>query len=456
VDTFLANPFEVALDMHYKEIPHADIFNLFVIDPKHKFDTDHVKDVLYYMRNLLNGDIDTVVDLPQKDKETLQRIIPSDESEKTFLLYTALYHDIGKAINKPRHGAVGSDLILRSRGPIRKQFYTLGFTRRQIYLMATIIRFHDYLAGVGTGETSYLAFAEVLYPVTNMSLIDKESCKVFFNYLLLTNLADVAGSLHRKVDMDTSMAILHDFEIITKIHESISKKISVECEEIAIKSATYDVDITCMVERNLGHIMPELQKIAEDNTIERVRRLLRTAFRGAFEDITNLQQYKNWVIANYKTGRNLPKSVDEWFVRDYKTNDVNPIVNSFRAINIKNDFYKQLAFICKLDYELGFVKSLLKSLVEEECNKDATLRKGPHNFRRDLAITLVIFLNTLVEIFGCFTQNNTRIGLGFEHMQYKESSYKNEMLRRLAGQEGIFKQTEAMTTFKHSVNVWII
>ncbi len=456
IDDLLTHGLVSTLSAHITDLPYVDIFNLVNTD---KVFVTHIDAVIANMNKLLEGSIDAVVDLPPEDRAKLAKIIASiPKDEKVFLLFTALYHDIGKAINKPRHGAVGADLILRSKGPIRRQFYAIGFTRRQIYLLSNLIRFHDYLAGVGTGEISYLAFAEVLYPVSNMCLVDEESRRVFFNYLLLTNLADVAGSLRKQVDIATSMAIMSDFEIITRAHENISRKVSAECGELEgnMSSTAYNVHMKCMVERNLGHIMPELRRIAEDNTIERVRRLLRTGFLRAIQSLSNLDEYKQWVLDDYAKGNNTPKKVDNWFMKDYLYNDVMPIVASLNAINVKNDFYEQLAFICKLDYELSFVKTLIRSMVEDEQLKPPNLRKGPHNFRRDLAMTLVVFLNTLVDLFGCFTKNNTRIGMGFERMEFQDTPYKKELLRRLSGDEGVFKQTEVMTAFKHSVNVWII
>jgi hypothetical protein len=247
--------------------------------------------------------------------------------------------------------------------------------------------------------------------------------------------------------METAMAIMHDFELINLAHNNISEKIYCESalKGLRIKGA--------MAARNLGHIIPELKRMAEDHTTERLRRLLRTGFLRAIQDVSDFEDYKSYVKDKYSNEENVPKAVGDWFMRDNVRNDVMPIVASLNAINVKRDFYEKMAFICKFDYELGFVSDLLRSMVVEEVKNR---KKSPHSFRRDLAMTVVFFLNTLFELFGCLTQNDTRIGMGFERMKDIRSPYKEEMLRRLAGEKGIFKQIEAMTAFKHSVNVWII
>ncbi len=429
------------------KLPHLALFKVLP-------DKKHVNAVGDYMNRLMSRKIDEVVDLPPESEEKLKEIATTaSEKDRDFLLYTALYHDIGKAVTLPRHGAVGADIILHTESEERKQFYTLGFSRRQIYLLSNLIRFHDYLASVGTGETSYLAFAEALYPVSNMALIDEESCKTFFNYLLLTNLADVAGSLHKKVDKEIAMAIMHDFELINLAHNNISEKIycmsTLKHYDSTLKSQRTK---SAMAARNLGHIIPELKSIAEDHTTERLRRLLRAGFLRAIQNMSDLKIYKSYAIKEYSKEGSVPKAVEDWFIRDNERNDVTPIVASLNAINVKRDFYEKMAFFCKLDYELSFVSDLLKSMIEEEVKNR---KKSPQNLRRDLAMTVVFFLNTLVELFGCLTLNDARIGMGFERMKDIHSSYKGEMLRRLAGEQGFFKQIEAMTAFKNSVNVWI-
>ena len=56
--------------------------------------------------------------------------------------------------------------------------------------MSDLIRFHDYLAMVQTGETTYLTFVEVLCPITNIGI--EQNVQKFLDYLLLINLADAS------------------------------------------------------------------------------------------------------------------------------------------------------------------------------------------------------------------------------------------------------------------------
>jgi hypothetical protein len=79
------------------------------------------------------------------------------KSKKDLLLYTALYHDIGKIVVKARHGPIGADIIKDSGETEREKFYDSGFkTHDEILLMSDLIRFHDYFGTLQTGVVPIL------------------------------------------------------------------------------------------------------------------------------------------------------------------------------------------------------------------------------------------------------------------------------------------------------------
>ena len=57
----------------------------------------------------------------KKLTEIVQKLDPKTQK---FLLCTALYHDIGKAVMRPRHGPEGADIIKGSNSENRKRFYS--------------------------------------------------------------------------------------------------------------------------------------------------------------------------------------------------------------------------------------------------------------------------------------------------------------------------------------------
>jgi hypothetical protein len=60
----------------------------------------------------------------------------------------------------------------------------------------------------------------------------------------------------------------------------------------------------------------------------------------------------------------------------------------------------------------------------------------------------------LVEEYGDFTLNNTKIGLGFERFNGVQN--KDKMLRRLTGVHGEFKEAEAFTKLRNIIVLWVI
>jgi hypothetical protein len=447
LEAFLSGGIDAVLTIHSAKVPHVGLFEK--IDDK-----IHISHVGTFMNKLVTGKLEEVVDLPQKEKQSLTNLACVSEEERQFLLYTAMFHDIGKAINRPRHGAVGADVILNSEFEDRKRFYDLGFSRREIYLLSNLIRFHDYFAALGTGETSYLSFAEVLCPVSNMALINEDSRKKFLEYLLLANIADVAGSINGRIDRENSMALIQDFNLMTRAHNNISRKVYAECGfECRNDLDIGDIHRKTIGSRRLDHIISELSIFTEDNTVERLRRLLRTGFLRALQRVDNKSRLTNWIENKYVEAHKNPKPTENWFLKDDQTEDIIPIIASLNALNIGQEFSKKFAFICKLDYELGFLSDLLAAIMTIEAKNP---KREPHDLRRDIAMTLVTLVNTLVDIFGGFTDGERRIGLGFERIKDLKYPYKEDFLVRLSGEAGTFKQAEALTTLKNAVNLWVV
>lgn len=467
IECFLKKGMNKTLVNYKYVLPHANLFEEIINHHElrkngeiWKTDLEHIEDVVKAMDNLLKKELDKLIDTPEYGN--LERIInPLNDDDKYFLLFAALYHDIGKAIIKPRHGPEGADIIKDSKLEQRELFYKLGFKRPHFFLMSNLLRFHDYLAMVGTGEVSYLIFAEVLCPVSNISLSETSCPDKFLDYLLLLNLADMAGSIG-KINSEDFAVLMHDFGEIKRIHEYISKKVYKDMHKEPLISEMSKVHKVAIPVRNHINILPELQRLAENHTTERLRRLLRIGFKDLIKQdkkIDGLSEYKKWIKLEYgqefKEYQILPEN---WFSRDYEHeyDDSVPIIASLRGINVNQKFYTGFAFICKLDYMLSFMRELFKKAIEIEIDKELDERKSPHDLRCDLAMTLVELINTLVELFGPFTLNNTKIGLGFERFKEMNEDQRDKMLIRLTGKDGDFKEAEAFTKLRNMVILWVI
>lgn len=437
------------------KLPHEQIFADLAkpVPPACKFDKKHIKKVVGKMNSLLKPRLGDVLDLNPKSKGSipfervgpLEEIIKKlDEREKHLLLYTALYHDIGKAINRPRHGPEGADVIKDSGLEERKKFYGLGFKRPDFFFMSNLIRFHDYLGMMQTGETSYLTFVEVLYPVTNIGIAKNEK---FLEYLLIVSLADIAGSIPEKIDNEKFSILLNDFNVLKRAHDNSSKKVY---RDIFIKEPPADmgkVHKATVSVREIADVIPQLLAASENSASERLRRLLRASLKRVAVD----DSYINWIN---KYGE--AKKVSDWFTWDEEEIDITPVIASLRALNIEKDFCTKLAFICKLDYALGFTGGLIKEMIEIEVEKSEELKKSPHDMRRNVAMSVIDLIKTLVDLFGDFTLNDVRIGLGFERLGEISEKQRRILLRRLSGENGSFKRAEALTKFRDSVNMWVI
>lgn len=220
------------------DLPHKQVFDR-LVELHHKVKAEarkegeqpprtvleHIHEVLIYMDKLLGRKYSEIFDsqcMGSAELQNLSEIVEElNEEARSFLLWTALYHDIGKAVIKARHGPEGADIIKDSGDRDRERFRDLGLDRSDMYLMSDLIRFHKCLGSVGLGETSYLTLTEVLYPVTNISLTFEDK---FLDYLLLVHLADAAGAIG-KISWEEFAMRMHDVELIKKAHDDISKKV---------------------------------------------------------------------------------------------------------------------------------------------------------------------------------------------------------------------------------------
>ena len=402
------------------------------------------------------------------------------KSKKDFLLYTALYHDIGKIVVKGRHGPIGADIIKDSGEKERKRFYDSGFgSHDEILLMSDLIRFHDYFGTLQTGEASYSLFVEVLSPVTNYSLSINEYKDDFLDYLFLISVSDVFSSIRQEYIKEIFTIMSHDYYIIKETDKDIENK------NIYIgKNAQNDFDD--IVSRNLDDIIGLLRTKSEYHTFERLRRLLRSGFNRI--DERSLEKYKNLATNVFSEESNKYSKevflVKEWFKRypDDNFNDINPIMACLRAINVKKEFYTEFALICKIDYGIGFITEFLRELIRAEISKDGirtaltpcfenldiqddiikneiekvgTLQT-PHNLRRDLAMSVVELINNIIETYGQSTSDETRIGIGLERLSNISDKEREKIIKRFKGEKGVFKKAEAYARIRTDFNFWII
>lgn len=402
------------------------------------------------------------------------------KSKKDILLYTALYHDIGKIVVKARHGPIGADIIKDSGEPERKRFYDSGFkTHDEILLMSDLIRFHDYFGTLQTGEASYSLFVEVLYPVTNYSLSIKEYKDDFLDYLFLICVADVFSSINQDYIKEVFSIMSHDYHIIKETDKEIGNK-----NKYIQKNEQNDFDD--IVSKDFNDIIEILKSKSEYHTYERLRRLLRSGFNRV--DKRSLEKYKQLAITIFPEEKNKYSKgvflVNDWFKRfsEDNINDISPIMACLRAINVKKEFYSEFALVCKIDYGLGFITEFLRELIKAELIKaemknillqyfekmeiqddivkneikKVGVLQTPHNLRRDLAMTVVELINNIIETYGKSTSGETRIGIGLERLSNISDKEREKIINRFKGEKGVFKKAEAYSRIRTDFNFWAI
>ena len=113
----------------------------------------------------------------------------SAQAAKGYIAVAALYHDIGKIIQRDRHPTIGYYHLQYSpeQAALRSQFRT----ELDHWLFLHIIRFHDVFGVVSTGEGSLSALVDLI-PMREMSEAERLGILHLF---LRINLADIAGTV---------------------------------------------------------------------------------------------------------------------------------------------------------------------------------------------------------------------------------------------------------------------
>lgn len=365
---------------------------------------------------------------------------------KRHLLWAAFYHDIGKAIERARHGAEGADMIKDSHAEDRALFQAVGIDHTEIFRLAGLIRFHDYFGVLATGEASYLLFMEVFFPSTNPffyiePLRDALSggasgaggqCyedERFFDHLFLLNVADIAASVGVFTE-EKALVLMHDYaRLYPRIRGSRRKA------------------------RYLDVMAARLQEDSVAHTFERIRRLLREGVRAGVR-----------AGVDQKPGEEDASTRGDARVHFFAPEDIQPVIRTLAGLNLPSSFYDAFASTAKLDYGLTFVKMLAANFVDNmhrQYLEDRRAGKGggaalldlKHDYRHDMASTLIRLLVTILSNYGPLTESRTRIYLEFKDLNDRTRT-NPELLRRMTGMAGNFKQQEAFKKALDSVFIW--
>lgn len=235
-----------------RKIPGDDVLN-------------HTHKVIKSLNNIISGDINEIKTLCESDisKESLQFIegigrTVADEEIRNMLKLSALYHDLGKMVRKPRHAQQGYYIldvdvfklypdemnILKS---YMRKFILDDQIENAYTFLKQIIRYHDLIGTLSTGESSYLLLLSVLNdPPLKFYGDEVNSKKIspfdYYDYLLILTLADMAGTF--RIWDDLIKLMIKDREVIFK----------------ALKSSNFPLELIRL-------------SANEEHAVERIRRL---------------------------------------------------------------------------------------------------------------------------------------------------------------------------------------
>lgn len=113
----------------------------------------------------------------------------SPQAARGYIAVCALYHDIGKIVQRERHTTIGFYHLLFSQE--QQALRAMFRTELDYWLFLHIIRFHDVFGVVSTGEGSLAALVDLI-PLREMAEVDRLGILHLF---LRITLADIAGTV---------------------------------------------------------------------------------------------------------------------------------------------------------------------------------------------------------------------------------------------------------------------
>ncbi len=200
------------------------------------------------------------------------------EESKDFLLIAALFHDIGKVIQRDRHALEGYHYLKNVKRDEYKKLEAI-IKNKKAELLCHLIKYHDLFGVISTGEGSLLVLIDAMKSHTT-SIVEQ---KMILSYLLFLNLADISGT----ISLTTSLAarIARDWKTLCDIiDESEGDK-----QRINISLMCYEQNQKRAVDRIFRLLNSTCPAHIDCNTytISKVGELLEIATGNNFYDFWN-------------------------------------------------------------------------------------------------------------------------------------------------------------------------
>lgn len=399
------------------------------------YDIKHTREVMIYQNELFgtgklveafDNDYPPSTIAQNEIIKLLSEICDSHTGERKRLINVALWHDLGKGILRARHAMEGADFILELDEERRNYLqHNVQIEDQHLILFSDLIRFHDYFGVLATGEASPLLFLDVLFPVSNRSIVSSSSSN-FLDLLLLVNTADARAAIKGKMPYEKMEIYLDDLKELLAIHKKLQ---------------TTD-------RRQIGEVLIALKEKSINETQERLRRLLREG-----------------VIKFLSTDTCKPESaklVKQWFTK----RDLAEINWALNVSDLTSNFCEQFALTCRLDYGLGFLTALVSKILET-CQENGRLNPDKHSSvhteaKKECAVLLLEILEKLVRRYGELTRNDRRIGL---ELQFLGKQRQQVADRTKVGTESLInkvlsdkptKRAEAINKIVNETLAWIL
>lgn len=190
----------------------------------------------------------------------------SAHAAKGYIAAAALYHDIGKIIQRDRHPTIGYYHLQYS--PEQAALRSMFRTELDHWLFLHIVRFHDVFGVVSTGEGSLAALVDLI-PMREMSEAERLGILHLF---LRINLADIAGTVQVREAKIANM--MSDLRRAAAAMPSGGKDTR-PSEGLAFREALIQADVSvgravARIQRMLAEPgLPEYQDAGLDIVIER-------------------------------------------------------------------------------------------------------------------------------------------------------------------------------------------